>query len=130
MPPISQNFSCKTKKTNLQSFSDCRSGWSKEPQWENDYGSFLPCLLLVMETLTSSPPEMKNGPFSEKFSPHASYFSPVGLHSPSPFSEKATKGCHTFLHGEAILLAPLFPHSPFSENSFSDLREGVTTPYI
>jgi hypothetical protein len=45
-----------------------------------------------------------------------------------PFSEKATKGCHTFLHGEAILLAPLCPHSPFSENPFSDLREGVTTP--
>jgi hypothetical protein len=45
-----------------------------------------------------------------------------------PFSKKATKGCHTFLHGEAILLAPSFPHSPFSENPFSDLREGVTTP--
>jgi hypothetical protein len=50
----------------------------------------------------------------------------VILHS--PFSEKGTKGCHTFLHGEAILLAPLFLHSPFSENPFSDLREGVTTP--
>jgi hypothetical protein len=61
-----------------------------------------------MKTLTSSPPEVKNG----------------------PFSEKATKGCHTFLHGEAILLAPLFPHSPFSENPFSDLREGVTTPSV
>ena len=48
----------------------------------------------------------------------------------SPFSEKATKGCHTFLHGEAILLAPLFPHSPFSKNPFSDLREGVTTPIV
>ena len=23
--------------------------WSKEPQWENDCGSFLPCFLLVME---------------------------------------------------------------------------------
>ena len=32
------------------------------------------------------------------------------------------------MHGEAILLAPLFPHYPFSENPFSDLREGVTTP--
>jgi hypothetical protein len=31
----------------MQSFSDCRSGWSKEPQWENDCGSFLPCFLLV-----------------------------------------------------------------------------------
>ena len=86
-----------------------------------------------METLTSSPPRVKNGEFSEKFSPQASYFSPAGLHSPfstlhSPFSEKATKGCHTFLHIEAILLAPLFPHSPFSENPFSNLREGVTTP--
>jgi hypothetical protein len=50
----------------------------------------------------------------------------VILHS--PFSEKATKGCHAFLHGETILLDPLFPHSPFSENPFSDLREGVTTP--
>jgi hypothetical protein len=47
MPLEFQTFSHKTKKTNLQSFSDCRSGWSKEPQWENDYGSFLPCFLLV-----------------------------------------------------------------------------------
>ena len=28
------------RKTNLQLFSDNRAGWSKEPQWENDYGSF------------------------------------------------------------------------------------------
>jgi hypothetical protein len=77
-----------------------------------------------METLTSSPLLVKNGAFSEKFSLHASYFSPAG------FSEKATKGCHTFVHGEAILFAPLFPHSPFSENPFSDLREGVTTPNV
>ena len=49
----------------------------------------------------------------------------VILHS--PFSEKATKGCHTFLHGETILLAPLYPHSPFSKNPISDLREDVTT---
>jgi hypothetical protein len=55
--------------------------------------------------------------------------SPFSILHP-PFSEKATKGCHTFLHGEAILLAPLFPHSPFSENPFSDLREGVTTPIM
>ena len=85
-----------------------------------------------MENLTSSPPWVKNGEFSEKVSPHAYCFSPgvasFILHS--PFSEKATKGCHTFLHGEAILLAPLFPHSPFSENPFSDLREGVTTPNV
>jgi hypothetical protein len=40
--------------------------------------------------------------------------SPFSILHP-PFSKKATKGCHTFLHGEAILLAPLFPHSPFSE---------------
>ena len=26
-----------------------------------------------------------------------------------------TKGCHTLLHGETIVSAPLFPHSPFSE---------------
>jgi hypothetical protein len=81
-----------------------------------------------METLTSSPPPVKNGEFSEKFSSQASYFSPACLHS--PFSEKATKGWHTFLHGEAILLAPLFPHSPFFENPFSDLREGVRAPNI
>jgi hypothetical protein len=40
MPPKFQNFSHKRKKKNLQSFSDCRSGWSKEPQWENNYGFF------------------------------------------------------------------------------------------
>ena len=47
------------------------------------------------------------------------------LHSPFSdiYSPRTTKGCHTSLHGEAILLAHLFPHSPFS-----DLREGVTTP--
>jgi hypothetical protein len=28
-------------------FNDCRLGWSKEPQWENDCGSFLACFLLV-----------------------------------------------------------------------------------
>ena len=32
----------------MHSFRDCRSGWSKEPQWKNDYGSFLPCFLLVL----------------------------------------------------------------------------------
>jgi hypothetical protein len=76
---------------------------------------------------------MAEGPFSEKVSLQASCLSP-GVASfsilHSPFSEKATKGCYTFLHGEAILLAPLFPHFPFSENPFSDLREGVTTPTI
>ena len=35
-------------KTNMHSFSDCRSRWSKEPQWQNNCGSFLPCFLLVM----------------------------------------------------------------------------------
>jgi hypothetical protein len=92
---------------------------------------------------------MAEGPFSENGKPN--FFSSTGeewrilgegfttgilsltrgrffLHS--PFSEQATKGCHTFIHGEAILLAPLFPHSPFSENPFSDLREGVTTPIV
>ena len=97
----------------------------------------------------------EEGPFSENGNPN--FFSSGGeewailgelltafhsshliLHSPlltashlilhSPFSEKATKGCHTFLHGEATLLAPLFPQKPFSENPFSDLGEGVTTP--
>ena len=38
------------EKQNLQLFSDCRAGWSKEPQWENDCVSFLPCFLLVLET--------------------------------------------------------------------------------
>jgi hypothetical protein len=99
-----------------------------------------------MENLTSSPPRVENEEFSEKVSPQAFCFSPgvasfttrgepawlavvvavAQLHfignCHSPFSEKATKGCYTFLHGEAILLAPFFPHSPFS-----DLREGVTT---
>ena len=37
----------KTKKTNMQSFSDCRSRWSKEPQWEKDCGYFPQCFLLV-----------------------------------------------------------------------------------
>ena len=58
-----------------------------------------------------------------KFLPHAggngnSHSSSFILHSP-----RATKRCHTFLHGEAILLTPLFPHSPFSI-----LRGGVATP--
>jgi hypothetical protein len=100
-----------------------------------------------MENLISSPPRVKNGEFSEKISPQASCFSPGEARNSAwfftagfPFltregnsawfSEKATKGCHTFLYGEAILLAPLFPHSPVSENPFSDLREGVTTPSI
>ena len=47
MPPEFQNYSCKTQKTNQQSFSDCRSRWSKELQWKNDYGFFLPHFLLV-----------------------------------------------------------------------------------
>jgi hypothetical protein len=32
----------------MQLFNDCRSGWSKESQWENDRGSFLTCFLLVL----------------------------------------------------------------------------------
>ena len=89
-------------------------------------------------------PWMAEGPFSEnanpnffssvdkewgilgEFSPHALCFSPTG----SSYFEKATKGCHTFPHGESILLAPLFPQSPFSKNPFSNLQEGVTTPNI
>ena len=34
-------------KKKMQSFNDCKSWWSKEPQWENNCGSFLPCFLLV-----------------------------------------------------------------------------------
>ena len=37
--PNSKHFSWQTKKTNLQSFSDCRAQWSKESQWENDCSS-------------------------------------------------------------------------------------------
>ena len=33
-------FQLVNQKTNLHSFTDCRSGWSKEPQWENDCNSF------------------------------------------------------------------------------------------
>ena len=79
-----------------------------------------------MENLTSSPPRVKNEEFSEKVSPQSSCFSPGVTSftaSVSPFSEKATKGCHTFLHGEAIMLAPLFSHSPFSI-----LREPILQP--
>jgi hypothetical protein len=47
MPPRFQNCSRRTKKTSMQSFSDCILGWSKELQWENKCGSFLPCFLLV-----------------------------------------------------------------------------------
>lgn len=31
----------------MLSFSDCTSRWSKELQWTNDYGTCLPCFLLV-----------------------------------------------------------------------------------
>jgi hypothetical protein len=51
----------------------------------------------------------------------------VSLQSHSPFST-SHKGVSHFLHGEAIILAPLFPHSPFSILPFSILRGGVTTP--
>jgi hypothetical protein len=57
-----------------------------------------------------------------KFLPHAGGNGKPILHS--PFST-GHKGVSHFLHGEAILLAPLFPHS-----SFSILRGGVTTPNI
>jgi hypothetical protein len=39
MPPKFKNCSRKTNK-NKYAVSDCRSRWSKEPQWENDCGSF------------------------------------------------------------------------------------------
>jgi hypothetical protein len=106
-----------------------------------------------METLTSSPPRVKNGGFSKNHPPQVSCFSPGVMEAGTfllnlagtgnisakgnlhpPFSEnhyaRTIKGCHTFLLREAILLAPLFPHSPFSENPFSDLGEGVTTPNV
>ena len=31
----------------MQSFTNYKSWWSKEPHWEKDCGSFLPCSLLV-----------------------------------------------------------------------------------
>jgi hypothetical protein len=36
----------------MHSFSDtdCRSGWSKELKWENDYGIFLPCFSTSVKT--------------------------------------------------------------------------------
>ena len=39
-PHNTEFCNCKRKIETLESFSDCRSGWSKGPQWENDYGSF------------------------------------------------------------------------------------------
>ena len=30
----------KTKNQFCNCFSNCKAGWSKEPQWENDYGSY------------------------------------------------------------------------------------------
>ena len=48
MPQEFQNYNRKTKITNMQLFSDYISGWSKEPQWENNYNSFLPFFLLVV----------------------------------------------------------------------------------
>ena len=47
MPPKFKNYSRKTQEENMQSFSDCKWGWSKELQWTNNCGSFLPCFLLV-----------------------------------------------------------------------------------
>jgi hypothetical protein len=64
---------------------------------------------------TSSPPRVKNG---ENFLCEGFTAKPFSiLHGPQRVSH--------FLHGEAILLAPLFPHSPFSI-----LRRGVTTPIV
>jgi hypothetical protein len=63
-----------------------------------------------------------------KFLPHAG--GNGGSHSPLAVlhSPQATKGCHTFIHGEAILLAHFFPQTPFSILPFFILRGGVTTP--
>ena len=74
-----------------------------------------------------------HSPFSENhkgvahLSPWRSY--PTGssfssifiLQEPILHSPRTTKGCHTFPHGEAILLAHLFPHSPFSEKVWQPL---------
>jgi hypothetical protein len=58
MPLESQNCNRKIKKTNMQSVSDCRSGWSKEPQWKYNCGSFLLCFLLVL------PQDLRHFPYS------------------------------------------------------------------
>ena len=46
-PKIPKVLVGKSRKTNMQLFSDYRAWWSNEPEWENDCGSFLPCFLLV-----------------------------------------------------------------------------------
>jgi hypothetical protein len=53
-PQIPKNSTSKTKE-NLQSFSNCRAGWSKRLEWENDNvfykcieGKLGICLLLAM----------------------------------------------------------------------------------
>jgi hypothetical protein len=51
MPPKFKNCNHKTKKEKLMVVSDCTSGWSKEPQWENDHGSFLQYFLLVLSNV-------------------------------------------------------------------------------
>ena len=35
----------------MQLFSDGKAWWSKEPQWENNYGSFSHSFLKVMEII-------------------------------------------------------------------------------
>jgi hypothetical protein len=62
-----------------------------------------------------------------KFLPHAdSQVIPI-MHS--PFFTATIIVSH-FLHGEAILLAPLFPHSSFSIFPFSILQADVTNPIV
>ena len=41
----------KSRKANIQLLSNCRVWWSKEPQWENNCGTFSDCFLLVHPTL-------------------------------------------------------------------------------
>ena len=56
----------------MPSFTDCRSGWSKEPQWENDCGSFLPCFLLVATQQINLPvPEGCTDQNAKNFDPTA-----------------------------------------------------------
>ena len=45
-PQIFKILVDKTKR-NMRSFSDCKAGWSNEPQWENNCGSFSQYFLRV-----------------------------------------------------------------------------------
>jgi hypothetical protein len=82
----------------MHSFSDCGSGWSKEPQWKNDYGSFLPCFLLVKETIIFpnpwTPPHVPHG--YAHIRPHNVPMVP--LHIRYPWMSSVDYGYDTYIH--------------------------------